>query len=252
MKPTFLHHDRPLLTTMIQATNNERVLELMRLGAEDGTDAFGIQFCRLPAECRTEEQLRKIFAAAGDKPVYATDYRNHQDKSATYDELAGNLLTLARCGATLCDVMADYYDPQPCGQSNDPAAVAKQKELAKALHAEGAEVLFSAHLLDRFHDADEVVTLALQQQERGADIVKIVNQSADMAQQIENLRIATLLKEKLDVPYLYLAVGSCNILRRIGGQLGCCMYLCVQQRDEFATAAQPILKNVLEIQRNFI
>ena len=251
MKATFLHYDKPLLTTMVQARTVERTLELMELAERDGTDALGVQFCQFLPEYRNEQTYRRIIEAAGNLPLYATNYRLCVNADAPYETLADELILLARCGATLCDVMADYYDPQPSGQSNDPTAVARQKELIKALHAEGAEVLLSAPLNDRFHTAEEVVELALQQQERGADIVKLVNQSADMAQQIENIRIAAMLKEQLHVPYLYLCGGECSILRRIGGQLGCCMYLCVQQYDELATPFQPLLRKMRAITDNF-
>ena len=58
------------------------------------------------------------------------------------------------------------------------------------------------------------------------------------------------LKEKLDIPFLFLAGGECHILRRIGGELGCCTYLCVHEYDELATPVQPLLKNVKANQLN--
>lgn len=251
MKTTFRYSEKPLLTTMVQATTPERALELMRLAEQEGTDAIGVQFCQFLPEYRTEANYRRIIEAANGKPLYATNYRRAVTIDTPYEKIADELLLLARCGATMCDVMADYYDPQLCGQTNDSSAVAKQKELAKNLHAEGAEVLFSAHLKDRFHTAEEIIELALQQQDRGADVVKLVNQSPDMDHQIENMRIATLLKEKLDVSFLYLCYGSNQILRRIGGQLGCCMYLSVQQYDELATRFQPLLRNMRAIIDHF-
>ena len=71
-----------------------------------------------------------------------------------------------------------------------------------------------------------------------------------MEQQIENLRIINLLKEKLNIPFLFLCGGECRILRRIGGEIGCCMYLTVYEYDEFATPVQPLLKNVKAIRDN--
>jgi hypothetical protein len=71
-----------------------------------------------------------------------------------------------------------------------------------------------------------------------------------MEQQIENLRIIALLKEKLDIPFLFLSGGECHLLRRIGGELGSCMYLCVHEYDELATSVQPLLRNVKAIRDN--
>jgi hypothetical protein len=65
-----------------------------------------------------------------------------------------------------------------------------------------------------------------------------------MAEQIENLRIINLLKENLSIPFLFLAGGECKIMRRIGGELGNCMSLCVHEYDELATPAQPLLSDM--------
>ena len=71
-----------------------------------------------------------------------------------------------------------------------------------------------------------------------------------MEQQIENLKIINLLKENLKIPFLFLCGGECHILRRVGGELGCCMYLCVHEYDELSTNTQPLLKNVKAIRDN--
>ena len=62
--------------------------------------------------------------------------------------------------------------------------------------------------------------------------------------------IAKKVSEKLDIPFLFLCGGECRILRRIGGEIGCCMYLTVYEYDEFATLVQPLLKNVKAIRDN--
>ena len=72
-----------------------------------------------------------------------------------------------------------------------------------------------------------------------------------MSEQIENIRIINMLKEELGIPFLFLSGGECRILRRIGGELGCCMYLCVHEHDDFSTDAQPILAKVKMIRDNF-
>lgn len=71
-----------------------------------------------------------------------------------------------------------------------------------------------------------------------------------MEQQLENLKIINLLKENLKIKFLFLAGGECRILRRIGGELGCCMYLCVHEHDEIATPVQPLLKPLKAIRDN--
>lgn len=65
-----------------------------------------------------------------------------------------------------------------------------------------------------------------------------------MEEQLENLKIINMLKENLKIPFLFLCCGKCGLLRRIGGELGCCMYLCVTEYDELATVQQPLISDV--------
>ena len=57
-------------------------------------------------------------------------------------------------------------------------------------------------------------------------------------------------KENLKIPFLFLSGGESKIMRKIGGELGCCMYLCVAEHDEFSTETQPLLNNVKAIRDN--
>ena len=236
---TFLEYEKPLLTCMVQADRPQRIKDLISLSLPEGAEAFGMQFENLKAEDRNRETCRDLFSFA-QRPVYVTDYRSRENKGKSDETLAAQLLELAECGATLCDVMGDYFDPCPGELTRKEEAVRKQMQLIDALHARGAEVLMSSHVL-KFLPAEQVLEIALEHQRRGADICKIVVGAATMAEQIENLRILGLLKEHLQIPFLFLSGGECRILRRVGGNLGNCMSLCVHEYDAFATKAQPLL-----------
>ena len=184
-----------------------------------------------------------------DKPVYVTNYRLGQNEGKADDVLGDELLELADCGATLCDVMGDMFDKQPDEVAVSKSAIEKQMKLIDELHKKGSEVLISSHI-HKYTPAQRVLEIALEHQRRGADISKIVTGASTMEEQLENLKIINLLKEKLEIPFLFLAGGECRILRRIGGELGNCMYLCVHEYDEYATAVQPILQNVKAIRDN--
>jgi 3-dehydroquinate dehydratase len=242
-KATFLEYERPLLTTMVQADNPDRIEELMRLSIPEGAEAFGMQFCKMKAEYRTRETYKRLFESASPFPVYVTNYRGHENKGKDDDTLAAELLELAECGATLCDMMGDYFDPCVGELTTDPIAVQKQMKLVEDLHRAGAEVLMSSHVL-KFTPAERVLEIATEHQKRGVDICKIVVKSNTMEEQIENMRILRLLKEHLSIPFLFLCGGESRILRCIGGTLGSCMSLCVYEHDEYATSAQPLLKDV--------
>ena len=228
---------------MVQGDNPDRVKELMRLSVPEGAEAFGMQFCRMKAEYRTQKTYKELFALAGDMPTYVTNYRQGVNEGKSDEQLAEEMVELAECGATLCDVMGDMFDKQDDEMARDTAAIERQIELIDRIHKTGAQVLMSSHIF-KFTPAERVLEIALEQQRRGADICKMVVGADNMAEQIENMRIISLLKEKLDIPFLLLSSGECHLIRRVGAQLGCCMYLCVHEHDELATPVQPLLKDV--------
>ena len=222
-------------------------MQKMRQGIADGAEGFCIQTETLPPEERNPETYRAIFAVAENRPIYVTNYRHHSNENASDEEIAEGLLELARCGATVCDVMGDMFDRQPGEMTRDPKAVEKQKKLIADLHETGVEVLMSSHVL-KFTPAEQVLEIARRQQERGVDIVKIVTGAETMEQQLENLRITNLLKQELKVPFLFLSGGECGLHRRIGPMLGCCMYLCTPNGS---TGVQPNLKDIIAYRENY-
>ena len=228
---------------MVQASNPDRIKALIDASIPEGAEAIGMQFCKLKVEYRNEKTYRELFAYT-DLPIYVTNYRNHISNIGKSDDvLAAELVELAECGATLCDVMGDYFDACEGELTMNKVAIKKQIHLIDELHGRGAEVLMSSHVL-KFTPAERVLEIALEHERRGADICKIVTGAENTEQQIENLRIVNLLKENLKIPFLFLAGGECRILRRIGGSLGCCMYLCVHEYDELATKSQPLLRDM--------
>ena len=249
MKASFLNHENALITSMVLGPNPDRVKYLMDKSLEDGADAFGIQIDKMDKEFMNADSFREIFSYAKGLPFYVTNYRRSTNEGKTDEQLAEELLLLADCGATLCDVMGDYYDPQPDEVAVDEEAIKKQMELIDKLHQKGVEVLMSSHIF-KFTPAERILEIALEHQRRGADICKIVAGASNMEEQMENLKICNMLKEKLDIPFLFLSAGTSNILRRIGGSLGCCMYLCVHEQDDLSIKSQPLIKNVKAIIEN--
>ncbi len=243
MNQGFWNSVRPRITVMIQADNPARIKELMDKSVPEGAEAFGIQLEKMEGRYRTREVYKDLFSYAEGRPSYVTNYRHGENEGKSDSRLAEELLEAAECGADLCDVMGDCFDSQPGEMTYDKTAVAKQEELIKKLHEKGTKVLMSSHIY-QFTPAEEILSIAMEHKRRGADICKIVSGAGTMEQQLENLKIVCMLKEKLDIPFLFLSSGECRILRRIGGGLGCCMYLCVYEYDALATPQQPLLRDV--------
>ena len=241
MKKSFLNSKKTILTCMVQADNPDRIKYLVEKSIPKGAEAFGMQLCKMKPEYRKPEIYRELFNRPDGLPTYVTNYAQHKNEGKSYDELGDELCELAECGATLCDVMGDYYDMCEGQLTMNEEAVKKQMKLIERLHKAGAEVLMSSHIC-KFTPAERVMEVALEHKRRGADICKIVTAASTMEEQIENLRILNMLKENLGIPFLYLSSGEASyISRRLGGALGNCMSLCVYEQDEFSTKAQPDL-----------
>lgn len=240
---SFFNNDKATLTVMVPANNPERIKQLMDRAMPAGAEAFGIQFEEMLREYRTPEVYRDLFSYANGRPIYATNYRGKQNNEKSDDALGKELVELAECGADLCDVMGDFFDRQPDEVAVDENAINKQIELINRIHKKGAKVLMSSHIL-KYTPAERVLEIALEHRRRGADISKIVTGADTMEQQLENLKIINMLKEKLDIPFLFLCNGQCKLLRRIGIEIGACMCLCVYEHDPYAFLSQPLLSDM--------
>ncbi|NLB40753.1 MAG: type I 3-dehydroquinate dehydratase [Clostridiales bacterium] len=244
MKPSFLNHSKPLVVSMIQAETPQACISMIKNSIYDGADAFGIQLCRITKELRAVEELKKIFASTAQRPIYITNYRVSHNKNMTDEECMDGLVDGLKYGATIADIMGDTFAPSDMELTTNHIAIDKQKRLIDKIHNMGKEVLMSSHVL-RFISCEQVLEIAYAHQSRGADIVKIVTAASSVEEELENLRITSILKKELNVPFLFLSGGTHYKLHRmIGPMLGCVAYLCVQQHDELSTKAQPILKSV--------
>ena len=249
-KKSFFNNDKAILTVMVQASNPARIKELMDKSIPAGAEAFGIQLEQLESEYKNKEIYKELFEYAKDKPLYVTNYRFGKNEGKTDEELAEEIVEVAELGADLCDIMGDCFDKQPDELAVDEAAINKQIELINKIHGKGSKVLMSSHVM-KYTPAERVLEIALEHKRRGADISKIVTGADTMEEQLENLKTVNYLKEKLGIPFLFLAGGECKILRRIGGELGACMYLCVYEHDSLATPQQPLLSDIKVIRDLF-
>ena len=251
MKTTFLHQMKPLNTCMIQSPNPTHAICLARNGVYDGAEAFGFQYESLEANYHTEADVKSIFRQMGNRPIYVTNYRGHANEGKSDEELVDGLLDLVRWGATMADVMGDFFCPDPLQLTRDPAAVEKQMDVIERIHHAGGEVLMSSHTM-KFMSADEVMAIALAHKERGADIAKIVTAANNEDEELENLRTTTILRRELGIPFLFLSAGSHNRFHRtIGPMLGCAMWLTVHEQTPYSTRPQPHTRAIREIEANF-
>lgn len=249
-KPSFLNHDHALLTAMVQLKDPESCVTLIRNSSACGAEAYGIQMCELERRYRNEKDLRYIFSRCGSRPVYITNYRQKESTGMTDDELMAEEMLGLECGAQLIDVMGDMYCPDPIGITFDRDAVEKQKEVISRIHEKGGEVLMSTHTW-KYMEADRVMEIALAQQERGADIVKIVTCANTEEQLLDNFSMMVRMKKELKVPFLFLSNGAhCKLQRIVGPYFGSCMVLCMYEYENHTSREQPVLRSAKLVMDN--
>ena len=234
---------------MVQAPTAKQAEMKIRNAIADGATAIGFQMRTLENQYRTKELLTSIFSAAEERPIYLTNYRGGLNADMTDEQLMEGLFFGLECGATLVDIMGDTFAPAPEELTMDRKAIAKQMQFIDKVHERGGEVLMSSHVYT-YRAPERVIEMALEQQKRGADIVKIVTGAETQEEELKNLEICHLLKKELKVPFLFLSSGKYNYLHRtIGPAFGVCMWLCFREYDDTTYFGPPLLSNVLKIKQ---
>ena len=188
-----------------------------------GATAFGFMIERLPKELRTPEKMKMFFNEMGDRPIYVTCYLRGDVLEETDEERAGYLLQALECGATLADVRGDMFAPCDGELTFDEDAVDKQKALIEEIHKMGKEALISSHIEYNkkwtYLPCEDVLKIALEHQRRGADITKIVTNADTDEELTENFKTYFYVKEKVDIPVLFLCNGKKCLSHRLAGVL---------------------------------
>jgi 3-dehydroquinate dehydratase len=247
MVKSFLNSTSPFITEMVQVPTIAQAKDKFKTAIQNGATAIGFQMHVLNHEFRSQEVLTSLFDLAQDKPIYFTNYRGGLNDGKTDDELANGLFLGLKCGATIVDVMGDMFCPSIDELTTDTVAIKKQIDLINKIHDFGGEVLMSSHV-QKFRTPERVLEMALAQQQRGADVVKIVTGADTKEEELKNLEICHLLKKELKVPFLFLSGGAFNKLHRnIGPALGVCMWLCFSNYDETTYVGPPLIQDVIKI-----
>lgn len=207
MTMSFVRKDRPTIVGMLRSTTADLLVAEIDRMLQQGVDAFGFQHEIVQADERNEENYKKIFSAMQGKPAYITNYVRCNVLDLTDEQLTEELFLLVKLGAKLVDLRCDLFDRQPDEYSTDPVAIEKQKKLIDQLHAMGVEVLMSAHVL-KYTPYERVLEIALAQQARGVDVVKIVTEANSEQELAENFKISLALQEQIKMPVLFLCNGT--------------------------------------------
>ena len=241
----FLKSNRPTLTAMIKANTLSQILIEIDKILEEGTDTFGFQIDMLKPDERNEKTYKTIFKAMG-KPCYVTNYYRGNPIQHTDEKLVDELYKAISCGGALADMCGDFFHRVTGEFTENTEAVEKQMRAIEKIHSLGGEVLMSSHVL-KYMDCDEVLRIAMGHKQRGADVSKIVTNANSEAELLNNLRTSIVLKERLDIPSLFLCNGThCSRHRILGPAIGSDMFLVIENSRD-GICPQPTIKRAKEI-----
>lgn len=247
----FLNFNYPPLTAMICHKTASEVICSIKKSIEQGAEAFCILTEALESEDKNVMRIKEILDAMDGRPSYLTNYvRNNSQPYLTDDELAEQLLGMAKLGANLIDVRTDMFCRSKDEITLDIEAVNKQKQLITRLHDLGAEVLMSTHIFE-YRSPQNILEIASLQKERGVDICKIVT-TVDTKQELDDaFKTNLLLKERLGLPFLFLCNGSqCRNHRLLSPVFGSCISLCLENSK--TEGPQPTIEEAKTIREKFL
>lgn len=237
----------PFVAAIVQERTIEATIANILNSEQDGAKGFMVDFSFLPEEGRTEAGMRRIFSASG-RPMMPLFYRSGSMTAglASEDERAALMLRALDAGARSIDVMGDLFDPDaPRELARDSYAIERQKALIERIHEAGGEVLISSHVAEALC-AEAVLEQLLEQQKRGADIVKIVTCCDTERDLEESVRAMNLLKREMKLPYIYLCNGRYGRLQRFWAPvLGGMLNFGIERYNPISQGAQPMVKTAV-------
>lgn len=232
---------RPFVVAVVTDRDPAAAEATMRAAALEGAAAFEVNLPALPQA--VPDELRALFAATG-RPVYTTCRRRafmtvygiSEDEMPEWDdeERMARQLAAIPLGARAIDIEMDTFDPRPAPPpdgdaeakdasaggsaelSDDPDAVARQREVARQANKLGAEALFSCHT-GLPQTTESLVRIAVAARERGADLVKIVSPCRTSGDLYAALEATRTLAGCLGLPFTLIGSGPAGDISRIVG-----------------------------------
>lgn len=250
-RPSFVNLPKPFIVCVVTDPNPNAALATICNAECDGAQAFDLHLRTLEKQYHNEEDLTRIIMSSY-RPMMTIYYREENPRCirATDEERAEAHLMCVRCGVSACDIMADYFDPNPNQLTMKQEAIDKQRRLIDSIHRAGAEVVLSSHNW-REMSCDEVVSHMREMEKRGADMVKIACVANSEEQLLESMKTTVALKHELKVPFIHIVMGQYGKLHRfVGPMLGSSLVFCVESYTEFGHKEQPLVRSAKAVFEN--
>ncbi len=251
-RPSFVNQEKPFIVCVLSDKDPNSTLATIRNAECDGANAFDLHLRCLERQYLNKTDLSNIIMSSY-KPMMMIFYRKGPlawtQNISDEDREEAFMLSL-ECGASACDVMADFYDPSYDEISRKPEIITRQRNLIENIHKKGGEVIMSSHTW-REMSCDEVVSHMVELEKRDADMVKIATVANSEAQLIESMKTTIALKSELKVPFIHIVMGQYGKMHRfVGPMLGSSLVFCVQNYTPEGHKEQPLVRSAKAVFEN--
>ena len=186
IKKTFCGQNHPLLVGSIRQPSPIEAIADIKNCECDGAQAFILHIQLLEEQYRSFDCFKQI-ASSTALPIMAINYPTESEADDEF--LTAVQIQALSAGFSAVDIRANTFDydsrsslegckvafasANPKEISMRPDVINKQKQTIEKFHKTGAQVLISAHVSVELSE-EQAMSLALEMQSRGADIVKII------------------------------------------------------------------------------
>ena len=210
---TLTHLRRPFVVGVVVERDSVAAAHAAGAAFQTGADAVELNLASL----RDPKGLNRAFFTQWNRPVYTSCRRApfmavygskfSRLPARSDEERIEQQIALLAHGSAGLDFEADTFAPNRDEWTNDRAAIRQQRAVAAAAHRNGAAVIASWHP-PRKLTLSEALRAMRALRDRGADFVKIVERVHTRAEALDSLAISLTLREKLDTPFVFLALGA--------------------------------------------
>jgi 3-dehydroquinate dehydratase len=266
---------RPFIVAVATDRSVDSTLDTILRAAEQGAHAVELN---LPAIAdANDDELQRMLAEApvpvytscrrapfmgvygfreGDVPIWSDDERMERQLAA---------LHFGSCGL---DMEMDTFDPHPAPPmgspeahtftesdgdpaelTDDPAAIARQREIIDEAHLAGAEAILSCHT-GRPQSVEQLLAIARRAVERGGDLLKIVTPCRDSADLLAVLQATVELDRCLSIPFILVGAGEAGLISRsIGVNFGSSWVIAQVERTPDGFPDQPLVSESVALSK---
>jgi len=266
---------RPFLCTSLVEESIEETISTLKTAEYQGAEAFEVH---LPLVDYPDEKGLERLRSATNCPIYVTCRRDEfyellgAENVISLDdrERMNRLVEAIKAGMDGIDMELDTFDRQPgpdsftqaaidayaADQSSDPAeitddpdAIAAQRDVVNRVHNAGGDVVFSSHTYKHLKSSD-AAAIAERMTDRGADLCKIVGVDRTLEEGLETLETHLQLNKMDCAPYSLMAIGApSRIIRPLAPMFGSAWVFCQPNLIPGGFHDWPLVENAREVLR---